>query len=95
VSPRFAPGDRVRVQSWYPPGHVRTPFYARGRIGLVQSLAAVHPNPEDMAYGRTAGPPDPVYRVRFAQTELWPAYARAPDDATVIDLQESWLEPAP
>jgi hypothetical protein len=92
VSPRFGPGDRVRVQAWYPPGHVRTPFYSRGRRGVVQGLAAVHPNPEELAYGRSGLPAEPGYRVRFTHAELW---AGDDADATVIDLQESWLEPLP
>lgn len=92
MSPRFGPGDRVRVQAWYPPGHVRTPFYARGHTGVVLRLAAIHPNPEELAYGRPGLPPEPVYRVAFSHAELW---AGRDADATVIDLQESWLEPAP
>jgi nitrile hydratase len=91
VTPRFSPGDRVRVQAWYPPGHVRTPFYARGKAGEVLGVAAIHPNPEELAYGRPGLPAEPVYRVRFGHAELWGA--QQDRDATVIDLQESWLEP--
>jgi len=95
VSPRFAPGDRVRVQAWEPPGHVRTPYYMRGRRGTVLALAAVHPTPEGLAYGRSGLPADPVYRVGFAQAELWGERAERAADMTVADLQESWLEAAP
>jgi nitrile hydratase len=93
MTPRYAAGDTVRVQAWFPPGHVRTPFYTRGHRGRVIALAAVHPNPQTLAYGRTGLPPEPVYRVRFAADELWPGGCR--EDAVVADLQESWLEPAP
>lgn len=95
MSLRFRPGDRVRVHAWDPPGHVRTPFYARGRRGTILALAAIHPNPEALAYGRSGLPAEPVYRVRFTHEELWGGRAERADDMTVADLQESWLEPAP
>lgn len=82
----------MRVRSWYPPGHVRTPYYVRGRQGRIVGLAAVHPNPESLAYGGDGMPREPVYRVSFTHAELWGASAL---DRTVVDLQESWLEPVP
>lgn len=94
MSPRFSPGDAVRVHAWCPPGHVRTPFYARGRRGEVLALAAIHPDPQALAYGRSGLPAEPVYRVRFTHAELWGDQAGHGEDATVADLQESWLEPA-
>lgn len=94
MSTRFQPGDRVRVRLWDPPGHVRTPVYTRGRSGVVLALAAVHPNPEELAYGRAGLPAQPVYRVAFTHAELWGAGARRASDRTVVDLQEHWLEPA-
>jgi nitrile hydratase len=88
-------GQSVRVRRRYPPGHVRTPFYVRGRRGEVVGLAAVHPNPESLAYGGEGLPAEPVYRVRFTHAELWGERAQAGGDVTVLDLQESWLEPCP
>ena len=35
---RFQPGQRVRVRDASPPGHLRTPWYVRGRIGEVERL---------------------------------------------------------
>ena len=90
MTQRFREGDTVRVRAWFPPGHVRTPFYMRGRQGTVLGVAAVHPNPEEMAYGRSGQPASPVYRVRFTHAELWGEGGSG--DATVADLQESWLE---
>jgi hypothetical protein len=94
LSTRFSPGDSVRVHAWYPPGHVRTPFYARGRQGVVLGVAAVHPNPQELAYGRSGEPREAVYRVRFTHDELWPEDKSPSHDGVVADLQETWLEPA-
>ena len=92
MSARFAEGTRVRVKALFPPGHCRTPFYARGRSGTVLGIADREPNPEEMAYGRRT-PPLPVYRVSFAQRELWPDYRGDAGDRVVIDIFEPWLEP--
>ena len=92
--PRFAAGDRVRVRAAFPPGHVRTPFFVRGREGTVEALAAIHPNPEGLAYGGDGRPARPVYRVAFRQTDLWDGYAGTAADTAVVDIFEHWLEPA-
>lgn len=91
---RFAPGDPVRVRAMFPPGHCRTPHYARGRSGTVLGLADREPNPEELAYGRRT-PPLPVYRVAFAHRDLWPddPGAAGREDRVVIDIFEPWLEP--
>ena len=93
MSARFADGARVRVKALLPPGHCRTPYYARGRQGVVLGVADHQPNPEDLAYGRAGLPAQPVYRVRFAQAELWPDYGGPSRDSVVVDLFEPWLEP--
>lgn len=94
TAPRFRPGDAVRVRAAFPPGHVRTPHYARGRMGIVDARAGTYPNPEELAYGRSGDPPVPLYRVRFTQADLWPDYAGPPHDTLVVDVYEHWLEPA-
>ena len=94
MSRRFVGGDRVRVRAAYPPGHVRTPYFTRGKEGVVMGLAAVMANAETLAYGADGKPEVPIYRVRFAQTELWPDYAGDPRDSAVVDIYEHWLEPA-
>ncbi len=93
VRPRYRPGQRVRVRNWYPPGHVRTPFYMRGHRGEILRVIGPMPNPEDLAYGRTDRPPVPVYRVRFRHRELWPEDGNPREDTVVADLCEHWLEP--
>lgn len=93
MSARFPEGSRVRVCALHPPGHCRTPFYTRGRCGVVLGVIDRQPNPEHLAYGRDGLPALPVYRVRFAQAELWPDYRGHAGDAVVVDLFEPWLEP--
>ncbi len=93
AGPVFRPGQKVRVRAWHPPGHVRTPFYLRGRRGEILQVIGPMPNPEDLAYGRTDRPPVAVYRVRFARRELWPEDGDPHEDTVVADLCEHWLEP--
>ena len=93
MSARFIVGDRVRVRQAYPPGHVRTPYYVRGKEGVVSRMIAEHPNPEERAYGRDGLPPVPVYRVLFRQKDLWQDYQGPEGDTTELDIQEHWLGP--
>lgn len=93
MSRPFSPGNAVRVRMADPPGHVRTPFYARGKAGVVERLCGSFPNPEELAYGRDGLPARPLYRVRFRQRELWPDYAGAAGDTVDIEIHEHWLEP--
>jgi hypothetical protein len=93
VSDAFAAGQRVRVRRAWPPGHVRTPHYVRGKRGVVDAVAGHFANPEELAYGRDGLPLRALYRVRFRQSELWPDYRGAAGDSAVVDILEHWLEP--
>jgi len=88
----FAPGMRVRVRDDYPPGHIRTPVYVRGREGVVTRAFGAFPNPETLAIGRDGLPKKGLYEVRFRQRDLWPDYAGAAADTLDIDIYEHWLE---
>lgn len=90
---RFRPGDPVRVRADHPPGHVRTPFFIRGRDGVVQSILGAFENPENIAYGRHGGETKPLYRVSFVQSDVWPDYQGPAKDTLVVDIYEHWLEP--
>ena len=92
MSDGFAIGQRVRVRAIYPPGHVRTPHYLRGRHGTIESVAGHYANPEELAYGRDGLPARALYRVRFRQSELWHDYVGLAADTAVVDLYEHWLE---
>ena len=94
VAARFARGARVRVRRADPPGHVRTPWYCRGRTGVIERICGSFANPEELAYNRDGLPAQPLYRVRFACRELWPDYAGSPGDVVEIEIFQHWLEPA-
>jgi nitrile hydratase len=94
MSAAFHPGDRVRVRQAYPPGHVRTPYYIRGKSGVIERVLEAFPNPEERAYGRNGLPAQVLYRVRFAQPEVWPDYTGPAADTVDIEIFEHWLEPA-
>ena len=94
MSERFAVGEQVRVRAAFPPGHVRTPHYLRGRRGEILCIAGRFANPEELAYGRAGLPARALYRVRFEQAALWRDYRGQARDSVVADIFEHWLEPA-
>jgi len=85
--------DRVRVKPMMPPGHIRTPIYLRGKIGVIERSLGVFPNPEDLAYGHDAKA-FPLHRVRFRMGDIWGSNAENPDDTLDAEIYEHWLEPA-
>lgn len=84
---------RVRVRAWAPPGHVRTPWYLRGRVGEVERALREFPNPEALAYGQPAAKV-PLFRVRFTMAEVWGDAAERPEDTVDAEIYGHWLEPA-
>ncbi len=92
VEAKFKAGDRVTVRKAYPLGHIRTPFYIRGRSGTVERMCGRFPNPEELAQMRDGLPALPLYRVRFLQKEVWPDYAGAPGDTVDVEIFQHWLE---
>lgn len=91
---RFAPGDTVRVRRTDGPGHIRTPWYLRGRTGRIERICGAFANPEELAYGRTGLPARTLYRVRFTMAEVWGEGAETPSDTLDAEIFEHWLEPA-
>jgi nitrile hydratase len=94
VTARFKPGDPVRVRFADPPGHIRTPFYVRGKRGWIEQYHGAFRHPEELAYARSGLPMTPLYMVGFQQRELWGSAAPRPDDKLYVDVYENWLEPA-
>ena len=93
MSVRFAPGDRVRVREAHPSGHIRTPYYIRGKRGIVERVCGEFRNPEELAYGKDGLPKRLLYRVRFDQRDVWPDYGGARGDTVDIEIYQHWLEP--
>ena len=99
VAARFRPGDAVavRMDTVRDPagGHYRTPFYVRGKRGIVTQALGPYPNPELKAYGGDGLPRQPLYRVLFDQSALWGERYRGPArDRLEIEVYEHWLDPA-
>ncbi len=86
------PGSVVRVRAIFPPGHVRTPYYIRGKTGVIERACGKFPNPEELAYGRDGRPHQPLYRVRFRQRDVWPEYEGAEGDTLDVEIYAHWLE---
>ena len=91
----FEVGDRVRVKRSFPPGHRRTPYYIRGKPGVIERVCGAFPNPEELAYGFDGKPERVLYRVRFHQKEVWSDYAGPERDWIELEIYEHWLEKAP
>ena len=94
-APKFAPGERVRVCDRFPPGHVRTPWYCRGKCGEVERVCGRFRNPEQLAYGDRDADHEVLYRVSFPSRVLWADHDGNERDRVEIEIYEHWLEPAP
>ncbi|MEL7466928.1 MAG: SH3-like domain-containing protein [Pseudomonadota bacterium] len=86
---RFTPGQTVRVLKGSAPGHVRTPWYLRGRAGVIERVCGAFANPEELAYNRDGLPERVLYRVRFSMDEVW---GNGSTDTIDAEIFEHWLE---
>jgi nitrile hydratase subunit beta len=89
---RFKPGDRVRTKNIHPTTHTRLPRYARGRVGMVETLRGCHVFPDTVALGKGENP-QWLYTVLFDGRELW---GNGADPALKVSIEafEPYLEPA-
>lgn len=92
MNARFRVGESVRVRLAFPPGHVRTPHYCRGKPGVIVEFLGAAGNPEALAYRHANAAQVPLYRVRFRHADLWPERSASRDE-TEIEILEHWLEP--
>ena len=88
---RFHAGDRVRVKPQDLPGHIRTPWYIRGKTGWIEKVYGDFLNPESLAYGRDGLPKKTLYLVLFNQRDLF-AKAEGSKDKVLVDIYDHWLE---
>ena len=89
---RFNIGDPVVVREIYPEGHIRTPYYIRGKRGVVADSMGQFPNPEVAALGGDSVELVSLYRVRFRQQDAWPIYEGTAADTLDVEIYEHWLE---
>lgn len=86
-------GEKVRLLALAPPGHVRTPWYLRGKTGVIERDLGETGDPEALAYGHMDAPRRRLYRVRFTMDEIWGAEAERPADRLDAEIFDNWLEP--
>ena len=96
-APVFAPGQPVRTlrpagNRMVDGGHTRLPAYAAGALGRVLRHHGSHVLPDSNAHGFGEAA-EPLYSVVFPARELW-AHPEHPEDEVVLDLWQSYLEPA-
>ena len=90
---KFRAGDRVTVKFEDRPGHIRTPWYIRGKTGWIERVYGDFLNPESLAFGRDGLPKRTLYLVAFNQSDVWPK-AVGSKDKILVDIYEHWLTPA-
>ena len=88
----FATNEMVRVRTDIPPGHIRTPYYLRGKSGVIERTLGPFPNPEALAYGVKADTGQ-LLRVRFDMAEVWGDAAENPSD--ILEACLLYTSPSP
>jgi nitrile hydratase len=89
---RFAAGDAVRVADHPVTGHCRTPWYLRGKSGVIAQVQGIFRDPETLAYHKPGLPAQVLYKVRFNQADIWGRYDGPLADQLEADIFEHWLE---
>ena len=90
--PDYRINDRVRIKNVYPQGHHRTPWFIKGKIGLIAAIYGKFLNPEQRAYGLDGCPKQALYRIQFKQKNVWVNYLGETQDTLCVDLYERWIE---
>ncbi len=89
---RFKLGDRVRTKNIHPRTHTRLPRYARGHVGVIETVRGCHVFPDTVAIGEGENP-QWLYTVLFEGRELWGENSD-PTLRVSIDAWEPYLDPA-
>ena len=94
-SARFALGDRVSVRQGSTQEDGSTPYYVRGKSGIIEEVGEASNNPVQSLDDRGATTSrTKVYRMRFAACEVWPESPGAPGDTLALHISEDQLEPS-
>lgn len=94
VKPQFQEGAHVQVEARAALGHCRTPWYLRGKTGVIAADHGAFHDPEQLAYHEPGLPLARLYKVRFMQTDIWPGYRGPASDHLEADIYEHWLAPS-
>ena len=90
----FQVGDSVTIRSDEVDHHHRTPWFIKGRPGVVRAISGPFFNPESRAHGGNGVPKRLLYQVEFDPTEVWGGrYEAGSSDKLLVDVYEQWLEP--
>lgn len=97
ITPVYEIGDavmtrRIAENVLVSGGHTRLPTYAAGAQGRILRYHGTHVLPDSNAHGLGEAP-EPLYAVIFPAAELW-QHPEHPRDEVVLDLWQSYLEPA-
>jgi nitrile hydratase subunit beta len=90
-SARFAVGERVSIRKGSPRENDSTPYYVRGKSGIVEEICAPFTDPYRTA--SAGGAPLRTYRTQFSAREVWPELPGASGETFTIRLSEDWLMP--
>lgn len=97
IAPVYEIGDavmtrRITENVLVSGGHTRLPSYAAGAEGRILRYHGTHVLPDSNAHGLGEAP-EPLYAVIFPAAQLW-QHPEHPRDEVVLDLWQSYLEPA-
>ncbi len=92
--PRFTVGDPVIVRELPVLFYTRTPAYARGAKGVIDTVAYESPAAEDETWDIPDAKPEWFYIVKFSMSELWNDFLGPPTDSLRTEIPEHWLQPA-
>ena len=92
--PKFAVGDKVKVNNVAPVEHTRLPGHLRGKTGVVSEVYK-----GAYAYFFSTGPdgigtPMPTYAVAFKPSDIWGEALSDKKSTVYADLFEVYMQPA-
>ena len=90
----FQVGDAVTIRSDEVGHHHRTPWFIKGKAGVVRAISGPFLNPESRAHGGDGNPRRLLYHVEFDPVQIWgERYDEGRSDLLLVDVYEQWLEP--
>ena len=97
-SARYAVGEPVKVKYLFPlSGHIRAPFYLRGKVGKIIRYYGLYSDPTELAAGAVFPKTVGLYQLSFNYLDVWGFGIgnRKIEDETEIqilaDIYENWL----